>query len=146
MINKSFKLILSFILIIAGNAITSAQTFKDKKCLSYESAEVSLRGKLTRKVVINASDQKETIWVIKLDQTVCLAADPENEINSGFERVVEMQLVLNKEQFAKHRGLINQNITVTGTLFAGHTQHHFTEVLMIVTDMKKDGSAGKTRA
>jgi hypothetical protein len=48
-----------------------------------------------------------------------------------------VQLVLNGEQMRRYRPLLNQKITVAGTLFAAHTQHHFTEVLLIVGEMAK---------
>jgi hypothetical protein len=46
-------------------------------------------------------------------------------------------LVFSSDQLVKYRSLQNQKISVSGTLFAGHTQHHFTEVLLVVTEVKK---------
>lgn len=137
--NKSFFLTIFALILIAaaGSANAFAQNAKKKQCLAYEPATVNLDGKLMRKVVVNASEQKETIWVVKLDNAVCVAADADNELNSAVERVTDVQLVLNSKQFRGIRALQNQKVTVTGTLFAGHTQHHFTEVLLMVTDFEK---------
>lgn len=137
--NRSiFLAIFTLILIAAaGSANAFAQDAKNNQCLAYEPATVSLDGKLMRKVVVNASEQKETIWIVKLDNAVCVAADADNEINPAVERVTDIQLVLNSKQFRGIRALQNQKVTVTGTLFAGHTQHHFTDVLLMVTDFKK---------
>jgi hypothetical protein len=137
--NKSIKLIVSFIFILADTSLSSlAQTSNNKQCLAYEPAIVKLEGKISRKAVINASEQKENIWVLKLSNKSCVAADANNEFNPAFERIAEVQLVVNSDQLVKYRLLQNQKISVIGTLFAGHTQHHFTDVLLMVTKVKKN--------
>ena len=136
--NKSIKLIFSFIFILSVTAVAAlAQTSGNKQCLAYEPATVTLKGKLLRKAVINASEQTEVIWVLKLEDSVCVAADAENEFNPSVESVTEVQLVLNREHLIKSRDLQNRKISVNGALFAGHTQHHFTDVLLMVANVKK---------
>jgi hypothetical protein len=136
--NKSIKLIFSFIFILSAASVAAlAQTSGNKQCLAYEPATVNLEGKLTRKAVVNASEQKENIWVLKLNKQICVAADADNEFNPAIEQTAEVQLVFSSDQLAKYRSLQNQKISVIGTLFAGHTQHHFTEVLMLVARIKK---------
>lgn len=139
--NSTLKLIaLSFglaaVFLFAGQT-TFAQTEKNKSCLAYEPAKTVLDGLLTRRAVVNASEQKETIWIVRLRAPQCVAADANNEFNPAVERVSEVQLVLTAEQMHRYRPLLNQKITVAGTLFAAHTQHHFTEVLLIVGEMAK---------
>jgi hypothetical protein len=135
---KRFPIVLFIFLVFCFSV--SAQKTAAEKCLSYEPAVVKLNGKLSRKTVTNASEQKETIWVLTLDKAVCVDADAENEFNPAFERITEVQLVLKSEQIRKFRALQNQNISVTGTLFAGHTQHHFTEVLIMVAGGEKSAA------
>ena len=130
------SLIFAAVLLFAGQT-TFAQTAKNKSCLAYEPAQTTLDGQLTRRAVVNASEQKETIWVVRLRAPQCVAADAGNEFNPAIERVSEVQLVLTGEQMRRFRPMINQKITVAGTLFAAHTQHHFTEVLLIVSEMAK---------
>jgi hypothetical protein len=130
------SLVFAAVLIFAGQT-THAQTAKNKTCLAYEPAKTILDGQLTRRAVINASEQKETIWIIKLRTAQCVAADAENEMNPAIGTVSEIQLVLTAAQMRRYRPLLNQKITVAGTLFAAHTQHHFTEVLLIVSEMAK---------
>jgi hypothetical protein len=135
--NKSIKIIFSLIyIVVATSATLLAQTSNVKQCAAYEPETVTLKGKLIRKAVINASDRKETIWVLKLNNEICVSADSNNDINSAYDEVKEVQLVFNNAQLAKFRLLQNQNLSVTGTLFAGHTQYHFTEVLLIVSRVK----------
>ncbi|HEX8197033.1 MAG TPA: hypothetical protein VF571_12650, partial [Pyrinomonadaceae bacterium] len=75
---RFIKLLLFIFICTASIAVADAQT---GKCLNYEPEKVSLRGQLLRKSVVNASNQKETIWTIKLDAPVCVKADAGNEFN-----------------------------------------------------------------
>ena len=139
--NSLLKLIASSlffaaVLLFAGQG-ARAQGAKNKSCLKYEPAKTILDGQLTRRAVVNASEQKETIWVVRLRAPQCVAADPDNELNPAIERAAEVQLVLTAEQMRRYRPLLNQKTAVAGTLFAAHTQHHFTEVLLIVGEMTK---------
>ena len=124
------------VLLFAGQS-TRAQTAKNQTCLAYEPAETILDGQLTRRAVFNASEQKETVWIVKLRAAQCVVADAENETNPAVKSVSEVQLVLTAEQMRRARSLLNQKITVSGTLFGAHTQHHFTEVLLIVSEITK---------
>jgi hypothetical protein len=136
--NKSINLIVYFIFILIATSFNALpQTSNGKQCNAYEPTTVNLTGKLKRKAVINASEQKENIWVLKLNNEICVTADANNEINLAFERIAEVQLVFSSDQLVKYRSLQNQKISVSGTLFAGHTQHHFTEVLLMITEVKK---------
>lgn len=139
---KSVNLILLFILFVSALQSATAQVSKQTgsknktaKCLAYEPEKVSLRGQLSRKTVVNASNQKETIWTLKLDAPACVNADAENEFNVKQNRVLDVQLVLTAEMFKKYRALVNKKIAARGTLFGAHTQHHFTDVLMIVEEV-----------
>ncbi|HEX8399908.1 MAG TPA: DUF4431 domain-containing protein [Pyrinomonadaceae bacterium] len=130
---RFIKLLLFVFISIVSVAAANAQT---AKCLSYEPKKVSLRGHLLRKSVVNASNQKETIWTIKLDAPICVKADAGNEFNVAVKRLTDVQLVLSSEQFKKYRANLNKKIEAGGTLFGAHTQHHFTNVLMIVEEIK----------
>ena len=129
-------IIFAAVLLFAGQTMY-AQTAKNKSCLAYEPAKTTLDGQLTRRAVVNASEQKQTIWIVKLRAPQCVVADAGNEFNPAVEHAAEVQLVLTAEQMRRYRPLLNQKITVAGTLFAAHTQHHFTEVLMIVGKISK---------
>jgi hypothetical protein len=135
---KSFVLSLVFaaVFIFAGQTI-NAQNAENKTCLEYEPANTTLEGELLHRSVVNASEQKETIWIVKLAAARCVAADAENEMNPAIERVSDVQLVLTAAQTRRIRALGNRKISVSGTLFAAHTQHHFTEVLLIVGEVAK---------
>lgn len=106
-------------------------------CLAYEPEAVSLRGRLLRKTFVNASKQKEVVWILKLSAPICVKADTEeNEFNISRKRVTDVQLVLDADKYRKNTAAPNKQIEASGTLFGAHTQHHFTDVLLIVGDIK----------
>ena len=108
-----------------------------KNCLTYEPENVTLSGKLSRLSLLNASKQKETIYVLKLKLPVCVNADAENEFNLQQNKVGDIQLVFDAETYRSSRLLVNKTVVVSGTLFGEHTQHHFTKVLLTVARIKR---------
>ena len=123
-----FAVFLSLIFVFAAQA--------QNGCLNYEPENVTLSGKLTRLSMKNISGQKETIYVLKLKSPVCVNADTENEYNLPQRGVRDVQLAFDAEKYKAARLLINKNVKVSGTIFGEHTQHHFTKVLMSVSEIK----------
>ena len=102
-------------------------------CLNYEPAEVALEGTISRRSFMNASDQKEVVWILRLAKPVCVNADEGSDFNVERSRVTDVQLVLDADMFAKYRRLLGKKVRAAGTLFGEHTGHHFTPVLLDVT-------------
>lgn len=123
-----FAVFLSLIFVFASNAQTD--------CLNYEPENVALSGKLTRLSMKNVSGQKETIYVLKLKTPICVNADANNEYNPQQNGIRDIQLAFDAEKYKSSRALLNKNVSVSGTLFGEHTQHHFTKVLMMVSEIK----------
>jgi len=123
-----FAVFLSLIFVFAAQAQTD--------CLNYEPENVTLNGKLVRLSMKNVSNQKETIYVLELKTPICVNADSENEYNPQQSGVKDIQLAFSEEKFKSSRALLNKTVSVSGTLFGEHTQHHFTKVLMIVSEIK----------
>lgn len=123
-----FAVFLSLIFVFAAQAQTG--------CLNYEPENVTLSGKLARLSMKNISGQKETIYVLKLETPICVNADTENEYNQQQSGVKDIQLAFDAEKYKSSRALLNKNVSVSGTLFGEHTQHHFTKVLIMVSDIK----------
>ena len=105
-------------------------------CLNYEPAEIALEGTISRRTFLNASDQKEVVWILRLAKPVCVNADEGSNFNVERSRVTDVQLVLEADMFAKYRGLLGKRVRAMGTLFGEHTNHHFTPVLLDVTAVK----------
>lgn len=123
-----FAIFLSLFFVFAARAQTD--------CLNYEPENVTVSGNLIRLTIKNVSKQKETIYALKLKSPVCVNADAENEFNLRQSDIKDIQLVLDAEKYRSSRSLVNKNITVSGTLFGEHTQHHFTKVLLTVSEIK----------
>jgi len=58
--------------------------------------------------------------------------------NETYEQVAEIQLVVSPESDLS--SLVDQRVTVAGTLFQKHTGHHFADVLMNVQSFARDSS------
>jgi hypothetical protein len=102
-------------------------------CVSYEPAKVALEGTISRRTFMNASDQKEVVWILRLAKPVCVSADVGSDVNVERSRVTDVQLVLDADMYGKYRRLLGKKVKATGTLFGEHTAHHFTPVLLDVT-------------
>ena len=107
-----------------------------RSCVNYEPEIVSLVGTLSRRTVVNVSEQKEVIWILRLARPVCVTAVEGDDINVKRARVTDVQLVLEPEMFKMYRGLVGKKVRATGTLFGQHTAHHFTPVLLDVAEME----------
>lgn len=123
-----FAAFLSLLFAFAANAQTD--------CLNYEPENVTLSGKLIRQTVTNAANEKIRIYVLQLKIPICVNADAENEYNPQQSGIKDIQLAFNDETYKSALSLIDKNVSVSGTLFGEHTQHHFTKVLMMVSDIK----------
>lgn len=114
------------------------------KCLEYEPKAVSLSGTVAREIhpgrpgfeSVANGDEPETIWVLKLKAPICVLVA--NEIDVRENNQTEIQLVLDKEQYNKYRGLLGQRVTVTGKLFHSHTGHHHKKLLLRTSKIKKN--------
>jgi len=102
-------------------------------CVSYEPAKVALKGTISRRTFMNASDEKEVVWILRLVKPVCVIADDGSDFNVERSRVTDVQLVLDAAMYAKYRRLLGKKVKAAGTLFGEHTAHHFTPVLLDVT-------------
>lgn len=106
------------------------------QCLNYEPETVNLKGQIVRGVFVNASERKETVWLLKLDKAICVNAASGDDINVKAESVRRVQLVLTAEQYREFKKYLNKRVAASGTLFHSHTQHHFTDVLLTVSEIK----------
>ena len=74
------------------------------------------------------NDEKLRVPVLRLSEPVNISGDSHSDINTeSFENVREVQL-----QLDGYDSLVGKRVTVSGTLFAGHTGWHFKSVVMSV--------------
>jgi hypothetical protein len=105
-------------------------------CMNYSGAV--LRGTLTRQVFpgrpnyesVAQGDEPEITYVLKLDQANCVLATPNNPDEPALSKITGVQLVPSHDQYVFLEHMIDKRVTLSGALFAAHTGHHHTPVLL----------------
>jgi hypothetical protein len=132
--------------IIALFLLVSSASAVAQNCLAYDPARVNLTGTILRKSFpgppnyesVRRGDKPEPIWILHLDAPDCVTGNTD-EINEPEQRVTDMQLVLDGDEYTRFRKFIGGRIrvAVTGKLFHAHTAHHRTSVLLEVESIRK---------
>jgi hypothetical protein len=111
-------------------------------CKSYEPAVAELSGKLVSKMFAGPpnyqdalkGDAPETFWLLNLDSPICVDEDrTKPDLNPAQKNVRSIQLVLDKDAEARAKLLSGKRVQTAGTLFAAHSGHHHTPVVLTVT-------------
>jgi hypothetical protein len=122
------------------------QSTHQSHCLSYEPAVVTLSGTLVRKTFpgppnyesVKKGDRPETSWFVDLPESVCVNEDRvDPDLNPKQSGILEIQLVLQPEQYQQRKEMIGRKVVATGTLFGEHTGHHHTPVLLTVRTLEE---------
>ena len=134
----------------ATPAPTTPPPPRPRSCLEYEPVVVTLRGTiitLDRYGPPNfgedtATDQKVTVPVLKLDSPVNVCGDTTRHdyFNAGtYLHVEEMQVVsMSLDTASMHR-----HVVITGTLYEKQNAHHYTDVLIRVTQLRLADSSAR---
>lgn len=96
-------------------------------CLEYGAN--SLSGTLVRQTYpgppdyksVTSGDQPVVIWVVVLDQAICVVDSNRRLPKESYQR--EVQVVLEAAQYEQYRNLLGKKVTVTGTLLHGHADY-----------------------
>lgn len=107
-------------------------------CLAYEPQSVALKGKLHRQTFPGApnfesvaqGDQAETGFYLTLPAPVCTISGGDDQ--EAFAAVREVQLVLDKQQYAELRPQLGKTVSLHGKLFARFSGHHHADILLRV--------------
>ena len=77
-------------------------------------------------------------YIITLNTPITVVANGENDFDETETNQNLIQLALSEEQlkYLKSKNAFGKRIQVTGTFFHSHTGHHFTPVLMTVSEVK----------
>ena len=138
------KLALLAVLILGPPSVAADEARMQREaCEHYAPRSVALPGKLTE--VRNygppnygenpKTDARVKVLVLKLARPLSVCGDSTSDINTESEKNVrEVQLVMS-DTSAKH--LVGRAIVATGTLFHSHTGHHYTKILMDVSEIRK---------
>jgi uncharacterized protein DUF4431 len=114
-------------------------------CLSFEPALVELEGVPVLRDYpgppnyesVARGDALERQWILQLTEPRCVNRDPKSGIDDqAVVGVQEVQLVLAAGESKRLRASAGKQIRVSGTLFAAHTGHHRTAVLLKVENIQ----------
>jgi hypothetical protein len=128
---RIFTVILVLTLSVSGRA--------HAECLSYNGT-IRVQGTLTQQTFpgppnyesIETGDQAETYWLVVLDGSACVAADPADDtgLSPAVATLERIQLVVTLDQCRDYADRIGHHVSVSGQLFGAHTGHHRTPVLL----------------
>jgi len=123
------RIILCSLVLVYSDALA----IEPKPCLPLEPAEVRLEGKIRREKFTTPS---ETHFILHLAKAVCVKKG-DNEFLDENLSIDKIQLVLEADEYKKYRNLVNKFAMANGTLFAAHTAHHHTTLLLSVDKIER---------
>lgn len=137
--------IVAFLILLCSAREGAAQAH----CYTYESPGVELTGTLLRRVYpgppnyesIKAGDRPDTLWVLRLDQSLCLNASQRFAATS---QVREVQLLVNETNHRDMRRYLDRKTMFRGKLVGAElSRHHlpvvFWSQLIVVVVKDPDG-------
>ncbi len=136
------RVLRSFVIAIAsfwglGLGITDSAA----RCLPYEPDQVTLVGTLTSRIFpgppnyhsIAQGDRPETIFMLTLDEPICVSGDPSSRLNSkSHSRVTEVQLVT---RGLAPRRFLNKRVRASGSFFSARKGHYRTPIVLTVVGL-----------
>ena len=130
--------------VVLGVVATASVAGAAPQCLSYEPTTVELQGRLVAKVFpgppsyqdVKCGDTPEKVWLLDLLDPICVTAKPADRSYPAASDTRQVQLVLDPGQYSQYKDLVGREVVVSGRLFAAHTGHHRTPVLIAVGALK----------
>ena len=121
----------------AAVAVAFLASAAQAACLKYEPTRVRLTGTIASKVDFGPPgygedpkrDSREGHLYFNLDHSVCVVAAP-NDLDNETERNVKVMQMVYYDRYPFQRTWLGKHVSVEGTLFHGHTGHHWTAVLI----------------
>jgi len=105
------------------------------RCVHYEPSIESLAGSVIYRTFTDATGQVEHCALLLLDSPICSeghgAYDPPSEVDQ-----ILIQLNTDLEKFAGGQSLAGRHVTVSGSLYHGHTAHHHVALQLDVHELK----------
>lgn len=133
--------LLIFMLALSG---PTARQSTQQNCLSYDSEVVTLNGRIRTHVFpgqpnyesVAKGDAPEKVWLLQLTKPICTSATTHADAEKDV-RALQLVFLQGQKQYKKYWSLKGRRVAATGTLMHAETGHHHTNVLLVVTDIKK---------
>lgn len=114
--------------------------FSDRE-YRYEPAVTVLSGLLAvespEAVANDGGSIRETVYLLKLDQSIIVVGDATHEFNSRTEEVSEIQLARSSPRL-ELAPFVGRRVVATGRLFHKHSPYHHANVLMMVSRIEAE--------
>ena len=129
-------------MIVAGLAVLSFSSAR-AGCLSY-TKPVELTGTISERVDPGPPgygedpkhDAKEPHLYLALDKPACVDGTPSDDLNVSERNQLQMQMLYMPNKHPFNEAWRGKHAAVTGKLFHGSTGHHWTSILIDVTDTR----------
>jgi hypothetical protein len=143
----SFYMLLLVVTGATGHSVKNAGILAPRsittQCLEYEPKVVSLSGVIVQEThpgppnfeSVANGDEPRTIWVLKLNNAICVLAS--DDVNVKEDNEIEIQLVMNAEQYKRYRSLLGQKVAASGTLFHAITGYHHKRLLLKTDKLRR---------
>jgi len=137
------QIVMALLVSLSGSRISQLEP---AGCRSYEPAVVTLHGSLIRKTFpgppnysdIHKGDRAETYFLLNLDSPICLDMDKSGpDLRPSQKNVRTVQLILEEGTYERFKPLLGKEVVARGSLFAAHTGHHHTPVLLTVSNLEQ---------
>ena len=130
----------AYVLVFAasfGTILTGSAMAGSARCVAYDPTVVTLSGTLIRMThagppnyeSIKDGDAPETYLHLRLATPIC-TTDAGDGINGALDGVTEVQLNLTASGYSGLRPRLGQRVTVSGKLYAAHSGHHYSPLVM----------------
>jgi hypothetical protein len=145
-----FRVLWIFTALNIVSALLAQAPTKGEDWLSYEPAVVELRGKL---IVVSKygppgfgenpkTDKKVKVPILFLSRSINVRGNQASDINTeSVSGVKEVQLIF--QSGIPHRQFIGREVVAKGVLFHSVTGHHYTPVLLEVSEIRQEKSVGQ---
>lgn len=126
---------------LAAVAVAFLASAAQAACLKYEPVKIRLTGTIASRVDFGPPgygedpqhDSREGHLYLTLDRQVCVVAAP-NDLDNETEHDVKVVQMVYYDRYPFRKAWFGKKVSVEGTLFHGHTGHHWTAVLIQATE------------
>jgi Domain of unknown function (DUF4431) len=128
--------------------LSSCNTFQRSSAeswLQYEPSVVELQGNLTEVDEFGPPnfgenpnlDTKVRVPILVLSEPINVRGDPASQLNAeSFKGIRDIQLIFSGGA-AAYSAFIDRHVVVKGTLFRAESGHHYTDVVLDVTEIRE---------
>ena len=132
--------------IVVVLVLSSSQATAQAHCYDYEASGVELSGQLRRRVFagppnyesIQSGDRPDTVWVLRLDRSICVRAD---SLHGSLRKVTEVQLFVPEEDHRRLRTYLDRHTVFRGRIRPQELGWHYLPIVfwsrLVLVDVRR---------